>query len=63
MNVNELRIGSCVSHLDYTDEIFKVISIEGNNGEYLITPKVGGMDIELIPLNIFVQYLLLKIYY
>ncbi len=41
MNVNELRIGNCVSHLNNIDEIFKVISIEEENGNYSINTKGG----------------------
>lgn len=41
MKVNELRIGNIVSHEDYSEEIFEVISIEQHEDSYLINTKGG----------------------
>jgi hypothetical protein len=41
MKVNELRIGNIVSHDDYSEETFKVISIKLEDEGYVIDTKGG----------------------
>jgi hypothetical protein len=52
MKVNELRIGSIVSHDDYSEETFEVISIYLEDDNYIINTKGGKNGTWINPIDV-----------